>query len=83
MRSIRYIEVVFCKVVVKLFFLVLDFLHTNPLPKSYNSTSLLRSWAPPGFPYLKSLSIGCFIGFYRGFYRVSYKVLYRFSIWHT
>ena len=83
MRSIRYIEVVFCKVVVKLFFLVLDFLHTNPLRKSYNSTSLLRSWAPPGFPYLKSLSIGCFIGFYRGFYRVSYKVLYRFSIWHT
>ena len=42
MRSIRYIEVVFCKVVVKLFFLVLDFLHTNPLPKSYNSTSLFK-----------------------------------------
>ena len=58
MRSIRSTEVVFYKVVVKLFLLVLDFLHRNPLPKNYNSTSLLRSWAPPGFPYLKSLSIG-------------------------
>ena len=58
MRSIRYTEVVLYKVVVKLFFLVLDFLHRNPLPKSYNSASFLRSWAPPGFPYFKSLSIG-------------------------
>ena len=80
MKSIRYMEVVFYKVVVKLFFLVLGFLHRNPLPKSYKSTSLLRSWAPPGFPYLKTLSMGCFMGFYRGFYRVSCKVLFRFSV---
>ena len=58
MKSIRYIEVVFYEVVVKLFFLVLVFLHMNPSPKSYNSTSLLRPWAPPGFPYFKTLSLG-------------------------
>ena len=33
MRSIRYMEVVLYKVVVKLFLLVFDFLHRNPLPK--------------------------------------------------
>ena len=46
---------------VRLFFLVLDCLHWNPLPTGFN-WGLLRSWAPAGFPYLKSLSTG-FMGF--------------------
>ena len=75
-----YTQGVFCKVFIRLFFLVLDFLYRNPLPNLLQfNWGLLRSWAPNGFPYLNFLSSVYSIGYPVGG-RVPHKVLYRLSI---
>ena len=46
---------VFYKVVVRIFFLVPDFIGI-PYPNAATQLDILKSWAEAGFPYLKSLS---------------------------